>query len=410
MHTSKAIADAPDRARHRGLALLLAALAMIGPLSIDTYLPSFPALARDMRVSPIHMQQTLSVYLLGFAVMTLFHGALSDSVGRRRVILANLLVFALASLGCAVATTFEQLLILRGIQGLSAGAGIVVGRAIIRDTLHGHAAQRMMSLVTMLFAIAPAVAPVIGGWLQAAFGWRSVFVFLALYTAALLVACGARLAESLPRGERQPLELRALGRNYGTVGRSFPLFLISSAIALNFCGMFIYVVSAPAFVYRILRLSETEFAWLFVPGIAGVALGAFVSGRLAGKLSPRRTVKLAYAVIFGAAAFNLAYCAWAQPALPWSVLPVMGYSFGMAIAMPTLTLLALDLFPHNRGLTSSLLGFQHSLFSAILAGVVSPLLSDSALELAAGMAALGLAGCACWAFYLRLQGREQARP
>ena len=302
------------------------------------------------------------------------------------------------------------MLAFRGIQGLSAGAGIVVGRAIIRDTLQGHAAQRLMSLVTMLFAVAPAVAPVIGGWLQSAFGWRSVFVFLALYSASLLAACAVLLAESLPRGDRQPFALEPLARNYWTLGRSVRLFLLSSAIALNFCGMFVYIVSAPSFVYRILGLSETEFAWLFVPAIAGVTIGAFASGRLAGRLSPPATVKLAYAIVFGAAAFNLAYCALAPPALPWSVLPVMGYSLGMSLAMPSLTLLALDLFPHNRGLASSLLGFQHSFFSGILAGVVSPLLADSAMGLASGMAALALAGCASWAFFLWLQRRREASP
>ena len=153
------------------------------------------------------MQQTLSVYLLTFAIMTLFHGTLSDSFGRRPIVLANLLVFVLASLGCALAATFEQLLVFRGIQGLSAGAGIVVGRAIIRDSLEGHAAQRLMSLVTMIFGVAPAIAPIIGGWLQAWFGWRSVFVFLVAYGAILLLACKARLPETLPRHDRQPFRL-----------------------------------------------------------------------------------------------------------------------------------------------------------------------------------------------------------
>ena len=118
-------------------AVLLAALSMIGPFTIDTYLPSFPAIQRDLQVSAVQMQQTLSVYLLTFAIMTLFHGTLSDSFGRRPIVLANLLVFSIASLGCALAATFEQLLLFRGIQGLSAGAGIVVGRAIIRDSLEG---------------------------------------------------------------------------------------------------------------------------------------------------------------------------------------------------------------------------------------------------------------------------------
>src|SRR5687767_15878421 len=151
----------------RGLATLLAALAMIGPFAVDTYLPSFPAIQSDLTVSTVEVQQTLSLYLIAFAVMMLFHGTLSDSFGRRPVVLVNLAVFVLASVGCALAGSFEQLLIFRVLQGASAGAGIVIGRAIIRDSFEGHAAQRLMSLVTMIFGLAPAIAPVIGGWLQA---------------------------------------------------------------------------------------------------------------------------------------------------------------------------------------------------------------------------------------------------
>jgi DHA1 family bicyclomycin/chloramphenicol resistance-like MFS transporter len=389
------------------LAVLLAALAMIGPFSIDTYLPSFPAIQGDLEVSAVQMQQTLSVYLLTFAIMTLFHGTLSDSFGRRPIVLVSLSVFAIGSLGCALAGTFEQLLVFRGIQGLSAGAGIVVGRAIIRDSLEGHDAQRLMSLVTMIFGVAPAIAPIIGGWLQDWFGWRSVFVFLAAYGTILLLACRARLPETLPRDDRQPFRPGPLARNYWTLGRSFPLFLLSSAIALNFCGFFIYIVSAPAFIYDPLGLTATEFPWLFVPGIAGVMLGAFLSGRLAGEVSRRITVHAGYAVIFTAALMNLAYSGLAPPVVPWSVAPVMVYTIGMALAMPSLTLIALDLFPHNRGLAASLLGFEHSLLSGIAAGVISPLLSHSDITLAAGMAGLAFMGWASWLLYLGLFGRSR---
>lgn len=382
---------------------------MIGPFSVDTYLPSFPAIQADFAVSQARVQQTLSVYLLGFAVMTLFHGTLSDSFGRRPVILVNLLIFGLASIGCALATTFEQLLAFRGVQGLSAGSGIVVGRAIIRDTFEGHAAQRLLSLVTMIFGVAPALAPVIGGWLQAGFGWRSVFVFLAVFSAALLIACHARLPETLARSHRQPFALAPLAANYWKLGRSLPLFLLSSAIALNFCGFFLYIVSAPAFIYGLLHLGETEFAWLFVPGIVGVMLGAFLSGRLAGRLTPRQTVTLGYAVLFAAVAFNLVQSAIAAPAVPWSVLPVMLYAVGMALAMPSLTLLALDLFPGNRGLASSLQGFEHGFLSAVVAGVVSPLVSHSAIGLASGMAILGTLGWTFWIAYGVLEPRAHEK-
>jgi len=388
------------------LATLLAALAMIGPFAIDTYLPSFPGIQAEFAVSPVQMQQTLSVYLATFAVMMLFHGTLSDSFGRRPVVLGNLLVFVIASVGCTVAGTFEQLLFCRGLQGLSAGAGIVIGRAIIRDSFEGHAAQRLMSLVTIIFGIAPAVAPLIGGWLQAWYGWRPVFAFLVLYSALLLVACHARLPETLAAGDRQPFVLARLARNYWTLGRSVPLFLLSSAVALNFCGFFLYILSAPAFVYDLLGLSETEFAWLFVPGIAGVTSGAYLSGRLAGRMTPAKTVNLGYAVMFGAVAFNLVYSAAAEPALPWSVLPIMIYTVGMALAMPSITLLGLDLFPKNRGLAASLQGFEHSLLSAVTAGVVSSFLSHSDITLAFGMAAFAVLGWSCWMLNLVLYARR----
>ena len=186
-----------------------------------------------------------------------------------------------------------------------------------------------------------------------------------------------------------------------------PLFLLSSAIALNFGGFFLYVVSAPAFIYDVLRLAETDFAYLCVPAIAGVMLGAFLSGRLAGRITPRGTVRIAYFIMFGAALFNVTYSAAAPPALPWSVLPVMIYGMGMALAMPSITLLALELFPHNRGMTASLQGFEHSFVAAIVAGMVSPFLSASAFMLALGMALFAAMGFVSWVLYLVLGRRAR---
>jgi DHA1 family bicyclomycin/chloramphenicol resistance-like MFS transporter len=378
---------------------------MIGPFTIDTYLPSFPAIARAFDVTTLELQQTLSVYLLSFSVMTLFHGTLSDSFGRRPVILVGLFIFLLASVGCALAQNFSQLLLFRGLQGLSAGVGMVVGRAIIRDSFEGHEAQRLMSLVTMIFGLAPAIAPVIGGWLQSAYGWASVFLFLALYGALLLMVCTWRLPETLPPSARQPFAFRPLAKNYVKLAGSFRLLLLSSAIALNFCGFFLYIVSAPAIIYDLLGLNENQFAWLFVPGISGVMLGAFLSGRLAGRITPQRTIKIGYIVMFTAAVFNLLYSGFFEPALPWTVLPVMCYTTGMALAMPSVTLIALELFPNNRGLTSSLLGFEHSFLIAIVAGVVSPLLSHADFTLALGMSGLLLSGWTSWMIYLHIESK-----
>ena len=153
---------APQRS-HFALALMLAALATLGPFSIDTFLPAMPTIARALGASPVAMQQALTVYLFCYGLMMLWHGGISDALGRKPVIVASTLVFTLASLGCALAQTLPQLLLFRALQGLSGGAGLIVGRAVIRDTLDGPAAQKLMSHVTMLFSLSPAIAPVIGG-------------------------------------------------------------------------------------------------------------------------------------------------------------------------------------------------------------------------------------------------------
>ncbi len=391
------------------LAVTLAGLVMLGPFSIDTYLPSFPAIQREFAVTPLEVQQTLTAYLVAFAMMTLFHGALSDSFGRRPVILACLAIYVLGSIGCTFAQSFTQLLFFRGAQGFSAGVGWVVGRAIVRESVPGHDAQRLLSLITMIFGLAPAAAPVIGGWLQGAFGWRAVFAFLTLFGALQLAVCWLALPETHPREARQPFSPAPLFRTYLRLASSPRLVLLSCAAAFNFAGFFLYVASAPAIIYGLLGLGENHFPVLFVPGIAGIMVGAFLSHRMAGRVSRQRTVRIGFLVMFGAAAFNVGYHALNPAALPWTVLPYAGYAVGMALAAPSVQLLVLDLFPQNSGTASSLQGFTHAVFTAVTAALVAPLLSGSGLTLA--LAALGLLtlGSVCWMTYRRLESLGAAK-
>jgi DHA1 family bicyclomycin/chloramphenicol resistance-like MFS transporter len=150
----------------RLLTVILACLGMVGALAIDTYLPSIPAIGRAFEVGPVAVQQTLSVFLFTFAFMMLFHGTLSDSFGRRPVILVALVVYTLGSVGAALAPSFGWLLAFRALQGLAAGAGSVIGQAIVQDRFSGAQAQKMMSHIMMVFGLAPAIAPVLGGWLH----------------------------------------------------------------------------------------------------------------------------------------------------------------------------------------------------------------------------------------------------
>lgn len=382
----------------RGLAPLLAAMTAIAPFSIDTYLPAFPEIGETLGATPVQVQQTLAVYMAAFAFMMLWHGALADALGRKRVLLAAFAVYAAASVFCAFAGGIEMLWIGRVFQGMSAGAGMVVSRVIIRDLLDGPAAQRLIAHTGMIFAIAPAVAPVIGGWIHAFFSWHAIFVFLALYGAALFVAVWLLLPETLPPERRQSLHAGTLARAYFGVFTHPPFLALAFAVALAFNGFFVYVVSAPKFLLEHLHVSAQSFLWLFGPAMVGLVGGNWLSARLAGRTSSRRTVELGFAVMIAAAAANLLMNALLPPALPWAVLPQAVYLFGVSVAMPDLTLRILDLFPERRGLVSSCQGAAQTGVNAVTASLLAPLAWQSTFTLALAMAAFLALGLTAFAF------------
>ena len=382
------------------LAGLLASLVMLGPFSIDMYLPAFPAIGREFGVPPVAVQATLSAYLFAYAFMMLWHGALSDALGRRPVVLASVLVYAVATLGCAIAGNIQSLWLARALQGLSAGAGMVIGRAIIRDSFHGAEAQKAMSQITLVFAIAPAVAPIVGGLLLNTLGWRSIFWILLAFTFAVLLWAARSLPETHPRAVRTPLHPRTLWHNYRAVVGKPEFLLLAFVPALNFCAFFLYIAGAPAFLVDLLGVSTMGFGWLFIPLIAGVMIGATMSGRLAGKLSSRLTVRLGYAFMAVAALLNVAVCLVAPPHIVTNVAPIFVYMIGSSLVMPSVSVMLLDLFPTMRGLASSLQGFIQFALGGIVAGSIAPLVDHSLTALALGMAAFTLASCALWVIYL----------
>ena len=388
-----------------GIPVMLALLASLGPFAIDTYLPSFHDIGASLHATPLEVQQTLSFYLLPFALMVLWHGAISDALGRRRVIIVSLGLFALASLGCAFATRIEHLWLMRALQGVTAGAGIVISRAIVRDLFDGPAAQRLMAQISMMFTVAPIVAPLIGGYLQESFGWRSVFVFLTLAVGSLSLACWRYLPETLPPENRQSMHPVFLAKSYWRVLGSRDFLLIAGGLALNFAGHFVYILSAPVFLMRHLGVSETGFLWLFGPAMSGTLIGAWLSGRFAGKYLPRQTIVRGYLVMGAAALFNVVLNYTLPPGLPWSVLPIALYSLGMSLTLPSLTLLALDLFPAQRGMVSSCQMFLQSIGNAFLSAFLVPLLWGSTRLLALGSGGFLLLGAlASWRYLARKTG------
>ena len=382
-------------------AALLAALSTLGPFSIDAYLPAFAGMQASLNATPLEIQQTLSGYLFAFGIMFLFHGALSDSFGRRPVILVALVVYTIASTGAALATTAHGLIVWRVVQGLSVGAGMVVGRAMIRDLFGPEDAQRLMSMVTLFFGLAPAIAPVIGGWLFVGLGWRSVFWFLAVVGLVLVAVSWRLLPETLAETSRQSFHPMALLKGYREVGMDFRFLLLSLSAGFNFNAFFLYIVSAPVFMAEHLGLGPTQYAWLFGPCIAGIMIGAQLSGRAAGRASPRLTVQRAYAFMAIAAGINAVYAFAVTPSIPWAVIPLMVYGIGFAMAMPSITLITLDLFPTRRGMAASLQGFVSGMVNVITAGVISPLVWHSTRSLALAMMAMMIAGFVSWRLYLR---------
>jgi DHA1 family bicyclomycin/chloramphenicol resistance-like MFS transporter len=388
-------------APHWALALLLAMLAMLAPFTIDTYIPAFSGIADTLGATPLEMQQTLAAYFFGFAFMNLFHGALADSFGRRAVILWGVAVFTLASAGCAISSSIGQLIFFRALQGLSAGAGIVVSRAVIRDMFEPVQAQKMMSQVTIWFGIAPAIAPIIGALLYVNAGWHSIFWFLTALGVALWLANWKLLPETLRADQRQPFSARNLMRGYRQLATSGKFLLLALASAAPFNGMFIYLLSSPVFLGEHLHLAPTQFYWFFVLVVAGVMGGAFVSGRLAGRMAPARQIRWGFAVMLAAGIVNVAANLVFTPHVAWAILPITVLSFGWSLMTPVITLLVLDLHPERRGMASSMQAFIASAINAVTAGALAPLVMQSTIGLAWGSLAMLLVGLAAWGLIQR---------
>ncbi len=378
------------------LALLLAFLATLGPFSIDTYLPAFSGIARSLGATPVQMQQTLSAYLLGFAVMNLFHGALSDSLGRRPVVLWGVAIFTLASAGCALSEHIGVLVFFRALQGMAAGAGIVVSRAVIRDMFPPADAQRVMSQVTIYFGVAPAIAPMVGGFLFVHADWHAIFWFLAAVGAVLWWANFRYLPETLDAPQRQPLNVRHLMAGYAQLGSNARFLTLTLASGIPFNGMFLYVLSAPVFLGERLHLRPEQFFWFFLLTISGIMGGAYLSGRLAGRIPATRQIRYGFTIMMAVSVLNVVLNLLFTANVWWAMVPIAVFSFGWSLMVPVVTLMVLDQAPDRRGMASSFQACIASAANALVAGVISPLVMHSTVGLAVTSMALSCIGVVAW--------------
>lgn len=380
------------------LTLIVALLTMIGPFTIDTYLPSFPAIEADFEVSRALLSQSLAFYLAAFAISTLVWGPLSDRLGRRTVVLVTLLLYLFASLGCALSSDYGSFLFFRLIQGIAAGGGLAAGRTMIRDVHSPQDAQRAMSRVMMLFALAPAIAPIIGGWLEEGFGWHSVFYFLALYSALVLGMVLLWIRETLPVSMRQSFHPVSVARVYGRtlVHRRFQSLVFM--VACYFGGMFLYIAGAPTVVFDFLKLDVHDFAVLFVPLVGGIIFGAWLSGHLSHHWHAERTVALALTLITVGTVLNTSQALILSPHVVTTILPLVFYTTGLGIAMPAMTVLSLDCFPQNRGAAAAVQSFIQMMGNAVIASVAVPFLGYRPDWLALGQLSLVIITLLLWRY------------
>ncbi|QZY29842.1 multidrug effflux MFS transporter [Nocardioides coralli] len=410
--TSPVLSRAAERRLLWLVPVILAGLSMLGPFSIDTPFPAFQEMGRDFAVDSAEMQLVVSTYLLAFGLMSPFHGPLSDALGRKPVIVGGVAVYVASSIGCAFAPGLGSLLVFRVLQGLSAGGGVIVSRTVVRDMYDGAQAQRMMSRIMLIFGLAPAVAPIIGGLLLQVGPWPVVFWFMAGIGLLLVTVVAVALPETHPPDQRTPLRVGALVGSMLAVTRHLPFHRVAWAAALGFAGQFLYIGAAPIFVVELLGLGELDFWVFFVPMIGGVTLGALVSGRAAGRVAPSTLITAAIVFSVLGALVNVGLATLPTAAdLPWAVVGPALIAVGTAAAYPSLQLALLDMFPASRGAAVSMFTFFTLLLNGVAASALAPLVTGSVLTLALASTVMVAAGLGFWVWHLAVTGPDpRPRP
>lgn len=394
-----------------GIPIALAMLSMIGPFSIDTPFPAFTQMGEEFGATTQQMQLVVTSYLLAFAVMSLFHGPISDAVGRRPVIVASVGLYVLACLGAAFSPTLGVLLCFRVLQGLFAGGATIVSRTIIRDLYEGDQAQRLMSRVAMIFGLAPAIAPVVGGVALQWGPWPVVFWLMAGLGVALILTTVLVVPESHPPERRTPLALRPVLSGLVAVGRDAAFARVALAASFAFGAQFLYIGGASIFVVDVLGLGELDFWVFFVPMIGGMVVGSWISGRAAGRISGRRLVSLGFTVALAGGVLGVALAAGSRGGeAPWALVGPTLVALGNGMLYPTLNLMMLDLFPQRRGAAVSGGSFLTLVLNAAVAAVVTPVVGTSALGFAVTAIAMVVTGLVFWSWHLAIELRDTEVP
>ncbi len=361
----RALGDAPLK-----LIIILGILSATGPLSTDMYLSSLPYIAEEFNVDVSPSQLTLSVFLLGFAIGQLFVGPIADRVGRRPTLIIGFLVYALASIACYVAPTIEALIGLRFTQALGASVGAAITRAIVRDLFRPEQGARVFSNMATIMAVVPAAAPILGGFLNHAFGWRANFAVMTLFGVAASLVVIVSLKESLRTPD--PLATRPLRIliNFKEMLRH-PQFLgCTLAGASAFCGLFAFISGSSFVLQGVFGVPDTKFGFYFAAPVTGYIIGTQMAARLVGRHG-HATIMAAGGCVVATAGLLAAALALAQiPHVAAAVAPVALFTVGVGLVLPQAMAGALGPFPDRAGTASSLFGFLQMSLGALVGAAV----------------------------------------
>jgi DHA1 family bicyclomycin/chloramphenicol resistance-like MFS transporter len=371
----------------------------MGPLAIDMYLPALPTISRDLATSPASVQVSLAVYFIGIAFGQAFYGPLSDRFGRKPALYLGLIAFALASIGCARARSIEVLIVCRFLQALGGCAPLVVPRAIVRDYFDERASARMLSTLMLVMGLAPILAPLVGGQLLIAFGWRSVFWLLAVYAASALVLAVLLLPESLPEQRRRRQPLGAVLALYGRLlrDRVYMGYVISGG--LIFSGLLAYIAGSPFVFIELFEVPPERYGLFFGMNAIGIIAASQVNRWLAGRVDPRRVLRLVLPVSMVSGVILLVNAWTGFGGFAGLLLPLFVFIASHGFVMPNTTALAMA--PHGAvaGSASALLGTVQFVLGAAAGTAVGALGNGTAVPLAAVVAGCG---AAAWAVYQTL--------
>jgi DHA1 family bicyclomycin/chloramphenicol resistance-like MFS transporter len=389
-----------------GLTLLLAMLTALGPLSMDMYLPSLPDIAHVLVAPTARTQLTVSSYLIGFAVGQVIYGPLSDRHGRRPVLLAAVALYLASTLACAAAQSVDLLIAARFLQGFGGSGAIVLARAVVRDLYSGVRAARELSLMGSISAFAPIVAPMIGGVLQTAFGWRASFICMSIGAIIAVLVAARLLPETLRQRSGPPVSLFSMVRGYGSVLRHRGFLIYLGIITISYAGLFAWISGASVVLQGVYGLSAVTFGFTFSLGAAGYMVGATIAARLVVRLGLDRTIGVGVIVL---AAGGLALAAVVAAGIPgiWLVAAMALYLAGLGLAMPQAMAGALTPFPDRAGTAASLMGLVQQAVAAVVAAVIGGYLGRSAWPVTGVVLAMSCLTFLLWALTRRLRAQQR---